>query len=193
MKKKEFLKIARKDLRDNGIKVIFKEPQQLRNCGGYFDWQAKTLVVGKHESWFEIFLHEYCHFKQYHEKSSIIKYSWVARSALIEWYSYEKDFPDYVKRECFYITRDIELNCEKRVVQMIKKYDLPINIDEYIKGANLHMYLYKYSELMRVKIPIFSYHKYNLLEDMMPTKFLTKRQYNRMPPKVFNHFLIYSK
>ena len=29
MKKKEFLKIARKDLRDNGIKVIFKEPQQL--------------------------------------------------------------------------------------------------------------------------------------------------------------------
>jgi hypothetical protein len=36
----------------------------------------------------------------------------------------------------------VELDCEKRTVKKIKKYNLPINIDRYIKEANACLWWY---------------------------------------------------
>jgi hypothetical protein len=38
---------------------------------------------------------------------------------------------------------EMELDCEKRSIEKIKKYKLPINVKEYTQKANAYMYFYR--------------------------------------------------
>jgi hypothetical protein len=76
----------------------------------------------------------------------------------------------------------VELDCEKRAVENIKKFGLPCDIDDYIQKANAYVYFYQFV-LKRRKWYSPGKAPYEIPEvySKMPTKFLNR--YDRMPAK----------
>ena len=83
--------------------------------------------------------------------------------------------------------RDLELDNEKRSVKLIKKFNLNVNIDSYIKRANAYVQFYNYLMISRkwcatTNIP----YKNNRLLKVMPAKF--NMDYNKLSKKVLRVF-----
>jgi hypothetical protein len=142
-KTKKFIGIATHHLISKGVSIHLVPKDKIEKCNGYFDDNVPILKVatGKPEKkWLPIFAHEYCHFLQWQDKN--FDDSFVNWDAWEEWDYGEKK----IKREdivpVFYDLRNIELDCEKRVLKLISQYDLPINRKDYIKRANVYGLFY---------------------------------------------------
>lgn len=130
-----FLLDSIKKLENNKVKLILSTQDYLKlgrktNCNGYFEEDKKELAVATGNGlnyWLPILVHETSHFDQWREKSTV-------------WANYSKA----VGKEIILKTRDLELDCEIRSVEKIKKYDLPINKSEYIKKANAYILFYTF-------------------------------------------------
>jgi hypothetical protein len=137
--KTQFVKLAKKELKKYNIKCVFSKKELIsESYSGYFDSLNKILAVSRGNwNWFGIFLHEYCHFLQWRDGKGIGDvnsfYDWIQNGAEGEYT--QKDF---IK------ARNHELDCEKRVVKLIDKHNLPIDKDEYIQQANFMMLNYNY-------------------------------------------------
>jgi len=117
-------------------------------CLGYFDLPATFAVAMKssQKDWFQIFVHEYCHFRQWIDKAPVfIDVDNIhGMSNYDSWLEHKKDL---TKKQIIACTRGcqaLELDCEKRVVKIIKDYDLPFNIPQYIQKANVYVLFYNY-------------------------------------------------
>ena len=85
------------------------------------------------------------------------------------------------------LCRDLELDNEKRSVKLIKKFNLNVNIDSYIKRANAYVQFYNYLMISRkwcatTNIP----YKNTRLLKVMPVKF--NMDYSRLSKKVLKAF-----
>jgi hypothetical protein len=106
-------------------------------CLGRFDYHRKKLQVGKEKNWLSTLIHESCHLDQWVENPKCIedlncdirgivsKKSKVSRNALLP-------------------IIELELDCDKRTVAKIKKYELEGEIDLplYIQDTNHLMFCY---------------------------------------------------
>ena len=141
-----FLNHVRKECKLHGIKLdIRKRSSYLRltgniKCAGYFDSENSILVVAaKREDWLEILVHEYAHLTQFSDQCD----AWVAAAdtsdEIDRWLGGEEieDIESRI-RTC----RDLELDNEMRSVHIIRKFDLPIDTNTYIKKANGYVYFY---------------------------------------------------
>ena len=148
-----FIQMVKREARASGIKVRLPKSKTVMIDGvkvnGYFDDEDEMVLkcaIGKPEKeWFPIFVHEYCHFRQYIEKPSAWRtYSKEKSDIFFSWIQgqnfHAKTVKRFVKR-----TVAIELDCEKRVAEAIDKFDLPIDRTEYIKKANAYIYFYPYA------------------------------------------------
>jgi hypothetical protein len=67
----------------------------------------------------------------------------------------------------------LELDCEKRAVELMKLWDLGIDIKDYIKRANAYMYFWKYLKYSRKWCNPYNTPSCNdILVNMMPNRFL---------------------
>jgi len=122
-------------------------------CSGWFDCDAKELVVGKYSSDFlGIFVHEYAHMTQWIDYldgtfplwksagNSIAKYN--------EWLD-GKPTPNISKHIAR--ARDLELDNERRSVRIIRDWGLDsvIDIDDYIRKANAYLLFYNWMRKYR--------------------------------------------
>jgi len=87
----------------------------------------------------EILAHEFGHFTQWRENIDIWKKSMVSMPLVDEWLG-GKEVHNIKKH--LGVCRDLELDNEKRAVRIIKKFDLDIDIDRYIKKANAYVFFY---------------------------------------------------
>ena len=90
---------------------------------GYFDSDTKIFMccIGKDMSeWMPIYIHEYCHFKQWEEKADV----WENGSDL-----------------------ELEADCERRVVDMILLHNILIDVHDYAQKANAYVHFYNYIDL----------------------------------------------
>lgn len=131
-----------------GIELYIGSKKRV-NCGGvytsgYFDGEDKKLAVAgglDAVSFISILAHESCHLEQ-----------WILNNKA--WKDYNKlsneyDFMDIVKgltpvdpySYCKTMAK-LEWDCEKRTIQMIKKYNLPIDINIYSQKANAYVYFW---------------------------------------------------
>lgn len=144
-----FLKQTTVCAQNNGIRVIFSEndnvvyPYDGSFVSGYFDQDKKILAVAQgRNDWLDVFVHESCHMDQFLENSPV----WVdgvnSVDRYFDWLG-DKDIADHVT----HTTRAglIEFDCEKRPVEKIKKYQLPIDIPTYTKKANAYSQFYLHS------------------------------------------------
>ena len=158
---KKFLKMAVAELIQHDIVPVFSEDNSLIDnktvCNGYFSDTEKRLVVatgkGSPDSWISYFAHEYCHFLQWKNKTKafrreVITYKgkkYFALNVFWEWVGKKKEIKDKkFLDECFKRTRDVELECERMTVDLIKKYKLPVNLSAYIKEANAYVLTYSW-------------------------------------------------
>lgn len=118
-------------------------------CSGYFDSENKVLAVaGGHAMFLEILAHEYCHLTQWVEQCP----AWVdleknnSLGKVWEWVGGKR-----IRNVHKHLTLagNMELDNEKRTVQIIKKFDLPIDVDTYIRKANSYVLYYQHMRYTR--------------------------------------------
>lgn len=149
-----FIKYVKEQCEIHGVKCDLQQHKYLDlsgdiKCGGYFDGENKELAAAmKHKDAMSLLVHEYGHMTQWLENIDIWKRCMDDDSHNIvdEWLS-GKYFEDinYHIDNCKYL----ELDNEKRAVKLIKKFDLEIDVDDYIRKSNAYIQFYNYLKLSR--------------------------------------------
>ena len=180
------------------FKLIQKSKVPLGNnlfCNGYFwaDTNKLEFVVATKKpikDWIQIFVHESCHLDQYiKDKTKFINDD--GTSDIDKWLLGENIITKPKVKRLIKIVQRLELDCEKRSVAKIKKYKLPINIDEYIQKSNLYVHFHNWMYLRRSWIPKGKTLYVKELYSMMNKTF--DKSYAQTPKKIIealdNHLL----
>jgi len=154
-------------------------------CSGYFDSEFKQLVVAaKRDDWTETLVHEYGHLTQWAERCD----EWIACEYTIDhierWLAGEDvpDVFDHIRN-----MRDLELDNEKRSVELIKRFDLPVDTKRYTKKANGYVYFYTWMmKTRRWSDPESSPYSNESIINAMPEEF--QENYENIPDYVVKVF-----
>lgn len=116
-------------------------------CSGYFegDIDKGELVVAVNKpqkKWLPVLIHESCHMDQWLENKA--KFMVSEGIEVIDQWLNGKRVNKTILKKAIEATKKLELDCEIRSVAKIKKYKLPINIQEYIQMANTYIYFYNW-------------------------------------------------
>jgi len=150
-----------------------KRGKTLQRVNGYFDETVPDFVcaVGKPQKlWLPVFVHEYCHFLQWKEGCKV--WNKFDRTRHMEdyddWIQRKKDLPDDVVRRLTRVSQELELDCEKRAVAIIEEFGLPLDIEDWIKGANAYLLFYEVVRRERAWSKISPYEIPAILKLMSP-------------------------
>ncbi len=186
--KPEFIGVVEdvyKEAKANKIKIHLKNtktvklPGETNKCKGYFITEPTPLLVVAvgdiFEKWIETFLHEASHMEQFIEDPLNFEgddiWNWLEGKEELSKELIDKYILSYI---------NLELDCEKRVIQKISKYNLPINIEEYIQKANT--YLYFYEVIVRKRKWITGVYQNPKIWKLAPKTF--KKDYSKVPKKL---------
>jgi len=187
----EFIRHVKLECKKHNIKCVLKNTKTVKldgtsRCSGYFDEESLVVAMNRPDA-LQILVHEYCHLTQWVEQCDI----WVtstknkSHDKLYRWLDGEE-----VKgiEEAINICRDLELDNEKRSVKMIKRFNLPIDIDLYIKKANAYVQFYNYLSVSRKWCrPKNTPYKNDRLLENMSNKF--NMNYNKLTNKLLKIFV----
>jgi hypothetical protein len=194
-----FISHVKKECRKNGIRLLLSKKDILRDgihtYGGYFD-EEKIAISSGSESWIiSTLVHEYCHMRQWIDKApeyTNINMSGDNNSILImnSWIE-GNEYKKSIVNKAISINRDCELNCERRTVDIIKQFNLHLDIDEYCQTANSYILCYNFIKKVRTwnfKESIYD----KRITTKMPTDLYTLN-YNALPKyynSLFNKILM---
>ena len=172
-------KVKFKDYKRGYIKLI-----DGIKCGGFFDDAATPPVLAfaqGREDFLGLMAHEYCHMTQWLDGIPLWKEAEEALSGMWDWLSGEEI--ENVEKSID-IARDLELDNEKRTVEMIKKWKLPIDVNEYIRKANAYVLFYNYLKKTRKwSEPTNSPYINKNIVEAMSDKF--DMDYEKLSPELF--------
>ena len=182
---KTFIELVKNECNKHKISCKLKDVNYLKptpsiRCTGYFDDESRTLEVAmKQKDSLELLVHEYCHLTQWVDKAPVYTKASKYLIALDKWIE-GKNLPIEVIDAAIKGIVDLELDNEKRAVAMIRKYNLNIDKDKYIKKANAYLYFYHWMKETRRwsrsnNIP----YKNKVIIDAMPTTF--RGSYDKLP------------
>src|ERR1035437_9183028 len=149
MDKQEFIEKIKTDCKKNNVKFIAGKGKQINydnntKVGGYFSDTPPILAYANgHKDSLELLIHESSHMDQWIEGMDLYKTSrkkdddgvfdnWLAGT----------NFSKQKINAAIDRIQAIELDCEQRSVKKIKKYNLPLDVETYIKKANSYIFLY---------------------------------------------------
>jgi hypothetical protein len=142
-----FVKYVRSECKAHGIKLRLKPTKTVSTpdnieCVGYCEPDdLKELAVAKsNQDWLMTLVHEYAHLTQWIDQCKEWQDSYEIDN-LDDWLN-GKDMPSIER--ALAVTRDLELDNEKRSVKLIKQWDLPINVKVYTQKANAYVQFYNY-------------------------------------------------
>ena len=189
-KERRFISWVRKQCKLHGFKCDLRNTRYVKlsgniRCSGYFDETERVLVVSMNRpDWIEILAHEYCHLTQFVEGCDVWRYGCIGIEKVDDWIS-GKTMRNIKKWIGW--ARDLELDNEKRTVDLIKRWGLKVDIPRYIKKANAYIQFYNYLYyIRRWSNPGNSpYGNENLIE-AMPDTFRMK--YSDMSKRIFKLF-----
>lgn len=128
-----------KELMDNKISINLKQTKDVEGIGGWFDATDKEFVVAlNNKMGFETLLHEYTHFLQWKNRKRFFNRMSEGNSIFYDWLSgtfYKKDVVDSALCDVI----ELEWDCESKVVELVKEYKLPVNLEKYCKTANAYL------------------------------------------------------
>jgi len=129
-----------------GTKFEFHPTSKLKDGACEYTGEALkdrlTIATGgDRDTWLQVFLHETCHLDQAQEHptwfDSIDQYI----SALDNWLEH-KETPCPINWENVSKIVELEHDCEKRAIEKIKLFGLPISTEEYAQKANAYLKSY---------------------------------------------------
>lgn len=174
---KNFLDYAFAECEKKGFKIIFSNSKFVLldecNCSGFFDEAGKQIQIATQKpfkEYFPIFVHEFCHFKQWSEKEPLYTGITTQGKDMWDWLEGE-ELPIRELRKSIKSYQLMEFDCEKRTVQMMDKFNLSIDKSLYIKTANTYILYYSTLEQTRewYKTPPY---KFQEIVDLMPDTFV---------------------
>ena len=195
---KQFIKTVRDKCVKHNIFFLSKNTVKLKvngiNVGGYFNEEANgdfkgTLATAlKCPDYMDILVHEFSHMEQYIEKTNIWK--GANQCGPMDDWLLGKDVKNIEER--IDQVKWLELDCEKRTVKNMIKYNLPVNISSYIQKANSYILFYNYIKETRLwcKIGNSPDEKSNKsLWSLCPDKFMPRSYYKTIPKNIHNKFI----
>jgi len=177
--------VAKKD-----VKV---EPSDTDGSGGYFDESSRLLSVATQDkSWFEIFIHEYQHYKQFLTGRWFTEESGIHFSSFWSWLDKEAEFSEKEISKFISTIQKIELNCEQRVIKEVNKQNQLIDrpIKQYIQAANIYLFSYVLMKEKRKWPKKFPFKIKSVLKET-PDYFL--KDYSVIPEKLYKQLKRYTK
>jgi hypothetical protein len=139
-----------------------------------------AVACGKpFEQWIEILVHEYAHMQQwlYDDRwkkwtdACLDMWMWLDKEKIMNNSQLKKVIDDMI---------ELERDCEIRALDIIKKYNLPINKSRYKRKANLYLYSYRMMPTLK-RFPTGIYDNENLVK-MCPPRMLKK--YDKVPEAI---------
>lgn len=128
-----------------GVAVLLS-PEDTVECdgqrtSGWFCGGEKVLAVATglgQEQWLGTLCHEYSHLTQWVESAPV----WQADEVTPDWWSWIQG-----KRVKNYLAgvesaRELEADCERRAVRLMREIGVPIDIDQYCRRANSYVHFY---------------------------------------------------
>jgi hypothetical protein len=159
------------------------------HCAGWFDSDDKRLVVSmKRNDALSILVHEYAHLTQWQDALKGKFDLWnTSATSLYRVDAWLKGKRIHRIHHHLSITRDLELDNERRSVKLIKRFGLSIDTKTYIRRANAYVHLYNWMYYTRrwCKPKNSPYDNIRVLNEMS-TKF--NMNYSAMSTKVYNAF-----
>jgi len=175
------------ELLANGFYITLSNESKVDEVNGYFDARRESKDFGvalgnAFTTGLGIFAHEYGHFLQWKDKQSIW-YSYPDNVKLFfDWLNIDDD---KITDRIVHGTQMVELDCEKRVIKIIKEFNLPINIKKYCRASNAYIWSYQVIKRTRKwpKKPPYTDKK---ILQIMPNTHLKKKEYTTPPTEYIN-------
>lgn len=167
----DFINHAIEELQEENVKINIHEGDDVQYplssephpCLGYFvalkgEQPQYGMAFSRDDmSWLPIAVHEYGHFLQWRHQRDFFESAnfYEPGQKPTDVYELINDWsigkrpltrPQLVGYT--HIARNLELDCERKTVDMIKQWNLPVNVDEYIQKSNAYVLEYH-------MIPIF--------------------------------------
>lgn len=148
MTPKQFVEFVKKDCKAKGVRLHLSQGKYVVMDGtrvsGYFLDSPPVLAVAMGRSfmeWFPTFVHEYCHMLQWYEGARV--WDNAGKSELLwSWLSGKRSLTKKQAKQMALWAMSVELDCERRVVKMIRRHKLPLELKWYCKQANAYIYFY---------------------------------------------------
>jgi len=195
-----FIKHVRNHLSEYDGKLILGRGKNV-NCGdgcrstGFFSDSPLQIRVAKKnlKDFLTTVAHEYAHFLQWLEMpKQIIEADDRASILVFDWLS-GKSFNKKEVEKAFCRVMIMERDAERRTMELIKKFNLNVDIDKYIRQANCYIYMHWIMQERRswkyrvgVKDPM---HSKNLISQM-PNTFKAKSD-RKIPSNIRNALLAF--
>ena len=188
---RKFVAHVRRHLADYGFTLHLGKGKRVNSnegwrAEGYFDAGAKCIKIGKGgNQWLETLVHEYAHFLQWLDSSNSLVEREDSAARLVQDYLHagKGNLNSSVIR-AFHRVMLFERDAEKRAVRCINMHNLDINVENYIKRANMYVYSHYISMLTRKwnfkKSP---YHSRKAMSEM-PATFRAKA-HKSCPNRIF--------
>jgi len=108
---------------------------------GYFDHAAEvpTLAVARGaDRWLGTMLHEYSHLTQWAEGAPV----WKADETSGSWMEWVNGKHVRNAQRLIRITQELEADCERRAVRLMREMAAPVDVELYSRGANAYVHFY---------------------------------------------------
>ncbi len=152
----KFQALVRDECEKHGVKIIVSEGDAVcwiengveTKCNGYFDdgevsdtQPELAWCTGRpFNQWFPILIHEYNHMRQWLEKDPLwgasAKFDWF------EWLGREEELDEEGALAACNAYALLELNCDTRVVEMLKKFEIDLDPEYYAQTAHAYAWFY---------------------------------------------------
>lgn len=183
-KETKFVNHIRNHLKEHGFVLVFGRGKSLNvgksRCDGYFlaEKQFKEIrVAGKNRNWLNVLAHEYCHFLQWLETSEAELKKESAAQFIVHEVSTGYTTRRWTKRQvtnAFKTIQAMERDCEIRTVRLLKEWGIPFNVDQYIRRANLYVYMHHMWRIYQQQASKFDPETSRKIIRMMPNNFRVK-------------------
>jgi hypothetical protein len=146
-----FIGFAIRKMADYGYSINFRYQRTVNCHSGYVS--GKTVVVATRNTadlWFQVFVHEYCHFLQELDElmGRTIKHEPLVLGEFDEFDRWVRKETELSKKRVVDLCCKIQLlevDCEQRVLEQVRVFDLPIDIKRYTQAANAYVMSYCYT------------------------------------------------
>lgn len=184
MDRDQFIGHAIHDMISKNVSINFCKYRKFgdRDCS-YFSTNSNNklpefkLIYRKSDKdeMFETFVHEYCHFLQWKNRVKIFQES---DNSIYKFWKWLEKGSKKINIKHVRIIQAMEMDCDKKAVSIIAKYDLPVDIPRYIQKSNSYILSYNYV-YEKKDFSISSLALNDSAVDLMPTKHLRVDQLKR--------------
>lgn len=186
-----------KDMISSGVTIEITRRKNMSSHAHSYFTESNGVVPNFRVNYFKndfnfylpTFIHEYCHFLQWKNKSVYFTKGIKSTERYYKWLGGETEDVDISDLRNI---QKMELDCDRRAIKIIKKNSINIDLQQYIQESNSYILAHNYVHESRKYFSTFPYAK-DCVRTTVPTKHLGMTQLGMHIPEHKKMFLEYAK